>query len=54
MRAFRYETLDSLKAHLDALNHRLQLRQAPQIAALEHRVPGHLRRLGERPHTPHY
>jgi hypothetical protein len=36
------------------LHHHLQLRQAPQIAALANPFPSHLRRLDQRPRTLHH
>ncbi len=48
VKTFHYETLESLKAHLQAFLADLQLRQAPQGATMADTFPGRLRRLEER------
>jgi len=48
VKIYHYEDLKSLQAHVLALRHRLQLRQAPQGSAVANALPGHLRRLDEK------
>ena len=58
VKTFHYQTSESLKAHVLSLRHRLQLRQAPQGAAMANTLSGRLRRLESDPSAfkidPHY